>query len=138
MSVLNGRTALVTGGSRVIGRGIGERLAADGAPVVVHYATNDAADGALVVVHYATNDAADGQTVAAIEAAGGRAFPVRGELGVDGDAESAIRAAEAGLRERTGSSRLDILVNNAAVSDWHPRPTSRTWSPSWPAPTAPG
>ncbi|MFD1366319.1 SDR family oxidoreductase [Actinoplanes sichuanensis] len=101
-SLLAGRTALVTGGSRGIGRGICERLAAD---------------GALVAVHYASNDAAAKDTVDTIEAAGGRAFPVRAELGVDGDADTVIRAVEAELRARTGQARLDILVNNAAISD---------------------
>ncbi|MCW3814627.1 SDR family oxidoreductase [Micromonospora sp. DR5-3] len=102
MAALTGRTALVTGGSRGIGRGICQRLAAD---------------GALVAVHYASNDAAAKETVAAIEAAGGRAFLIKAELGVDGDADTVIRALEAELRERTGQARLDILVNNAGVND---------------------
>ncbi|MFG3689527.1 SDR family oxidoreductase [Micromonospora sp. NPDC047740] len=102
MAALMGRTALVTGGSRGIGRGICERLGAE---------------GALVAVHYASNDAAAKETVAAIEAAGGRAFLIKAELGVDGDADTVIAALEAGLRERTGQARLDILVNNAGVND---------------------
>ncbi|MEU5726540.1 SDR family oxidoreductase [Micromonospora sp. NPDC047738] len=102
MAALMGRTALVTGGSRGIGRGICARLGAE---------------GALVAVHYASNDAAAKETVAAIEAAGGRAFLIKAELGVDGDADTVIAALEAGLRERTGQARLDILVNNAGVND---------------------
>jgi len=102
MTALTGKTALVTGGSRGIGRGICERLAAD---------------GALVAVHYASNDTAAKDTVTAIEAAGGHAYTIKAELGVNGDADALIRALEAELRQRTGKARLDILVNNAGIND---------------------
>lgn len=94
MGVLAGKTALVTGGGRGIGRGISERLARE---------------GARVAVHYGSGERAAKETVAAIEAAGGSAFTLRAELGVPGDAE---RLWEEFDREARG---LDILVNNAGI-----------------------
>jgi 3-oxoacyl-[acyl-carrier protein] reductase len=94
---LTGKTALVTGASRGIGRAIAERLAAD---------------GALVAVHYGRREAAAAETVARIERAGGRAFPVRAELGVDGDVDALFTALAAGSGDQ---GRLDVIVNNAAV-----------------------
>ncbi|GAA2400674.1 SDR family oxidoreductase [Streptomyces glaucosporus] len=92
---LAGRTALVTGGSRGIGRAVAERLGRD---------------GARVGVHYGHDEAAAKETVAAVEAAGGSAFAIRAELGVPGDAESLWEAFD---READG---LDILVNNAGIT----------------------
>jgi NAD(P)-dependent dehydrogenase (short-subunit alcohol dehydrogenase family) len=96
MAALTGKTALVTGGSRGIGRGIALRLAADGAAVAVHYGRDEPAAAA---------------TVAAIEQAGGHAFAVRAELGVAGDIDTLFSGLERGLGRRP----LDILVNNAGI-----------------------
>jgi 3-oxoacyl-[acyl-carrier protein] reductase len=97
MTSLTGKTALVTGASRGIGRAIALRLAGDGAVIAVHYGSNESAAAA---------------TVAEIEAAGGEAFPVRAQLGVDGDIDELFNGLEKGLAGRP----LDILVNNAAIS----------------------
>ncbi|HUD28002.1 MAG TPA: SDR family oxidoreductase [Novosphingobium sp.] len=94
---LKGRTALVTGASRGLGRSIAERLA--GA-------------GALVAVNYATNREAADETVARIEAAGGKAFAVQATLGGTAGAGQLVQTLDAELLRRTGAARLDILVNN--------------------------
>ncbi|MFV0133707.1 SDR family oxidoreductase [Streptomyces sp. HMX87] len=99
MGVLTGRTALVTGASRGIGRGIAERLGRD---------------GARVAVHYGRNETAAKETVAAIEAAGGSAFTIGAELGVPGDAEALWARFD---RHADG---LDILVNNAGIGSTSP------------------
>jgi 3-oxoacyl-[acyl-carrier protein] reductase len=91
---LNGKSAIVTGGSRAIGRAIAERLARE---------------GAAVVVNFTRGEAEANEVVAAINAAGGRAVPARADMAVPDDIARLWSAAE----DRFGP--VAILVNNAAI-----------------------
>jgi 7-alpha-hydroxysteroid dehydrogenase len=99
---LAGRAAIVTGGSRGLGRAIALALAADGAAVAVVGRTEQVWDDRL--------PGTIGETVAAIEAAGGRAVAVRADL-TDRD-DVARLVAEA----RDALGPITILVNNAAFT----------------------
>lgn len=86
-----GKTAIVTGGSRDIGRAVSERLAKEGANVVVNYLNNKAA--------------AD-ETLASIKAVGGSAIAVKADVTKDAD----IAAMFAASKETFGEA-VDLLVN---------------------------
>jgi 3-oxoacyl-[acyl-carrier protein] reductase len=92
MARLEQKSALVTGASRGIGRAIAERLAADGADVVIGYMSDERAAA---------------QVVTAITAAGGRGHAVQADLGSAESARHLFDEAEKAI------GPLDILVNNA-------------------------
>ena len=99
MGKLAGKVAVVTGASKGIGAGIAKALAAEGAAVVVNYASSKAGADAVV---------------ASITAADGRAIAVGGDVSKAADAQGIINAAV----ETYG--RLDILVNNSGVYEMAP------------------
>jgi 3-oxoacyl-[acyl-carrier protein] reductase len=92
---LSGKSTVVTGGSRGLGRAIATRFARQGADVAFSYRGNEAAAK---------------ETASAIEAAGRKALPVQADVTDPAAAESLIKAA----LEAFG--KVDILVNNAGIT----------------------
>jgi 3-oxoacyl-[acyl-carrier protein] reductase len=95
MTQLTDRVAIVTGGSRGIGRGIALELARR---------------GATVVVNYNANATAAEEVAQAIITAGGKAMAVKADVSALADAEKLVKAATETY------SKLDILVNNAGTT----------------------
>jgi glucose 1-dehydrogenase/3-oxoacyl-[acyl-carrier protein] reductase len=95
MGTLDGRRALITGAGMGIGQGCAIALAREGAHVAVHYASSAA--GAR-------------ETVAQIEAAGGRAVAIGGDLSRVAEARRVVAEAVAAL------GGLEILINNSGVT----------------------
>ncbi len=94
--LLEGRRALVTGGSSGIGKATAIRLAAEGAKVAINY--------------YSDRERPDADAmVAEIDPQGARAFAVQADVGVEADVAGMVGQC----KERFGG--LDILVNNAGI-----------------------
>ncbi len=99
MSKLAGKVAVVTGASKGIGAAIAKSLAAEGASVVVNYASSKAGADAVVK---------------SITAAGGKAVAVGGDVSKAAEAQGIIDAAIKNY------GRLDVLVNNSGVYEFSP------------------
>ncbi|GBQ82675.1 MULTISPECIES: glucose 1-dehydrogenase [Gluconobacter] len=97
MSRLSGKVAIVTGASKGIGAGIAKALAAEGAAVVVNYASSKSGADAVV---------------AAITGNGGKAVSVQGDVSRKADAQAIVETAISQF------GRLDILVNNSGVYEF--------------------
>lgn len=90
---LKGKVAIVTGGTRDIGKAISLRLAKEGCKVAVNYYNNEENANA---------------TLQEIEAAGGEAILVKGDMTVKEDVDSIVKKTVAAFGDK-----IDILVNNA-------------------------
>jgi 3-oxoacyl-[acyl-carrier protein] reductase len=99
MGKLSNKVAVVTGASKGIGAGIAKALAADGASVVVNYASS--------------KEGAD-KVVADIKAKGGKAVAVQGDVSKQADISKLF------AETKKAFGRLDVLVNNAGVYEFAP------------------
>jgi|SRR5579883_1182485 len=99
MSKLQGKVAVVTGASKGIGAGIAKSLAAEGAAVVVNYASS--------------KEGAD-RVVAEIRNNGGKAIAVQGNVSSAADVQSIF------AETKKAFGRVDVLVNNAGVYEFAP------------------
>jgi 3-oxoacyl-[acyl-carrier protein] reductase len=97
MGKLTNKVAVVTGASKGIGAGIAKNFAAEGASVVVNYASS--------------KDGAD-KVVAEIKAAGGKAIAVQGDVSKQEDISKLF------AETKKAFGRLDVLVNNAGVYEF--------------------
>lgn len=103
MSKLAGKVAVVTGASKGIGAGIAKALAAEGAAVIVNYASSKAGADAVV---------------GEITSSGGKAVAVQGNVAKEAQAAGVIEAAIDNF------GRLDILVNNSGIYEFSPIETT--------------
>ena len=99
MGKLSGKVAVVTGASKGIGAGIAKALAAEGAAVVVNYASS--------------REGAD-KVVADITSKGGKAIAVGGDVAKPADVKSLFDATKKAF------GKVDVLVNNAGVYKFAP------------------
>lgn len=99
MAKLSGKVAVVTGASKGIGAAVAEKLADNGASVIVNYATSPGQAEAVV---------------AKIKARGGKAKAVHADLSSPGEAGRLLEAAVSEF------GHVDILVNNAGVYEFRP------------------
>src|ERR1700761_5910653 len=99
MGKLSGKVAVVTGASKGIGAGIAQELAAQGAAVVINYASS--------------KEGAD-KVVAAITQAGGKAIAVGGSVAKPEDIQKLF------AETKKAFGKVDILVNNAGVYGFNP------------------
>jgi 3-oxoacyl-[acyl-carrier protein] reductase len=99
MGKLTGKVAVVTGASKGIGAGIAKALAAEGASVVVNYASS--------------REGAD-KVVAEITSKGGKAIAVGADVAKSSEVKALLESAKKSF------GKLDVLVNNAGVFEFFP------------------